>query len=233
MTSFSVINLIMSRKFDLILDEKPSFSELSGEVARRGFHAFPALLMPVIILGGIYGGVMTPTEAAAVAVIYAVPVGFLIYKGLRWENFFSAGKEAATAVGAIMMMILFSMILSQMFVYESIPQQLVQGIFSITENKVLLLIMINIMLFPGRHGRQRCHGDHPDCPATFAAHECDRRQPGAVCRNHGRQYCYGRCDATLCLDPVSGRAYRQREGDQGHPTSHETHLCLAMCPWSS
>ena len=46
-----------------------------------------------------------------------------------------------------MMMILFSMILSQMFVYESIPQQLVQGIFAITENKVLLLIMINILLF--------------------------------------------------------------------------------------
>ena len=147
MTSFSVINIVMSRKFDLVLDDKPSFSELSGEVARRGFHAFPALLMPVIILGGIYGGVMTPTEAAAVAVIYAVPVGFLIYKGLRWSNFLSAGKEAATAVGAIMMMILFSMILSQMFVYESIPQQLVQGIFAITENKVLLLIMINIMLF--------------------------------------------------------------------------------------
>lgn len=147
MTSFSVINIYMSRKFDLVLDDKPSFSELSGEVARRGFHAFPALLMPVIILGGIYGGVMTPTEAAAVAVIYAVPVGFLIYKGLKWESFIFAGKEAATAVGAIMMMVLFSMILSQMFVYESIPQQLVQGIFSITENKVLLLILINIMLF--------------------------------------------------------------------------------------
>src|SRR5210317_171564 len=147
MTSFSVINLFMARKFNLILDDKPSFSELSGEVARRGFHAFPALLMPVIILGGIYGGVMTPTEAAAVAVIYAVPVGFLIYKGLKWQNFLSASKEAATAVGAIMMMILFSMILSQMFVYESIPQQLVQGIFAITENKVLLLILINILLF--------------------------------------------------------------------------------------
>jgi len=147
MVSFSVINLVMARKFNLVLDDKPSFSELSGEVARRGIHAFPALLMPVIILGGIYGGVMTPTEAAAVAVIYAVPVGFLIYKGLKLENFLSAGKEAATAVGAIMMMILFSMILSQMFVYESIPQQLVQGIFSITEDKVLLLIMINILLF--------------------------------------------------------------------------------------
>lgn len=117
MVAFSGMNLVMSRKFNLVLDDKPSFSDLSGEVARRGFHAFPALLMPVIILGGIYGGVMTPTEAAAVAVIYAVPVGFLIYKGLRWENFLSAGREAATAVGAIKMMILFSMILSQMFVY--------------------------------------------------------------------------------------------------------------------
>lgn len=147
MFNFSVVNLWMSRKFNLILDDKPSFSELSSEVAKRGFHAFPALLMPVIILGGIYGGIMTPTEAAAVAVIYAVPVGFLIYKGLRWENFISAGSEAATAVGAIMLMILFSMILSQMFVLEGIPQQIVASIFEITDNKVILLIMINVMLF--------------------------------------------------------------------------------------
>jgi TRAP-type C4-dicarboxylate transport system permease large subunit len=90
---------------------------------------------------------MTPTEAAAISVIYAIPVGFFIYKGLRWENFLSAGKEAATAVGAIMVMILFSMILGQMYVYESIPQQLVSAIFGITENKVILLILINILLF--------------------------------------------------------------------------------------
>ncbi|AQS47221.1 C4-dicarboxylate ABC transporter permease [Thioclava sp. JM3] len=147
MFNFSVVNIFMSRKFPLILDDKPSFSELSGEVARRGIHAFPALLMPVIILGGIYGGVMTPTEAAAVSVIYAIPVGFLIYKGLRWSNFLEAGKEAATAVGAIMMMILFSMILSQMFVLESVPQQLVQAIFEITQDKTILLILINILLF--------------------------------------------------------------------------------------
>lgn len=147
MLAFSVVNLIMSRRFNLILDDKPTFSDLSSEVVKRGVHAFPALLMPVIILGGIYGGVMTPTEAAAVAVIYAIPVGFLIYKGLKLRNFVMASKEAATAVGAIMMMILFSMILSQMFVYESIPQKLVQGIFAITDNKIVLLVMINILLF--------------------------------------------------------------------------------------
>jgi TRAP-type C4-dicarboxylate transport system permease large subunit len=82
-----------------------------------------------------------------VAVIYALPVGFLIYKGLTWKNLFESGKEAGTAVGAIMVMILFSMILSQMFVMESVPQQLVEAIFAITENKIVLLIMINIMLF--------------------------------------------------------------------------------------
>ncbi|MEQ8291227.1 MAG: TRAP transporter large permease [Roseovarius sp.] len=147
MVSFSLINLWMSRKFNLVLDEKPHFKAFSGEIMRRGAHAFPALLMPVIILGGIYGGVMTPTEAAAVAVIYAVPVGFFIYRGLRWNNMLSAGKEAGTAVGTIMVMILFSMILGQMFIYEGIPQQLVSSIFDITENKVVLLILINILLF--------------------------------------------------------------------------------------
>ncbi|QGZ33743.1 TRAP transporter large permease [Stappia indica] len=147
MFNFSVVNLWMSRKFNLVLDEKPALGDLAGEVARRGVHAFPAMLMPVIILGGIYGGIVTPTEAAALAVIYAVPVGFLVYKGLKLDNFLLAGKEAATAVGAIMLMILFSMIVGQMFVYEGVPQQLVQTIFGITENKILLLIMINVLLF--------------------------------------------------------------------------------------
>lgn len=146
MVNFSIVNLIMARRFPLVLDDRPSLPDLTREVTKRGIHAFPALLMPVIILGGIYGGVMTPTESAAVALIYAVPVGFLVYRGLRWSNFLRAGKEAATAVGAIMLMILFSMILSQMFVMEGIPQKLVGSIFGITEDPVILLILIIVLL---------------------------------------------------------------------------------------
>ncbi|WP_343563547.1 TRAP transporter large permease [Kiloniella sp. b19] len=147
MTNFSAVNLWLARRFPLVLEERPKGRAFVREASSRGFRATPALLMPVIILGGIYGGVMTPTEAAAVAVIYAIPVGFLIYRGLDIKTFLFAGKEASTSVGAIMLMILFSMILSQMFVLESIPQQLVEAIFSITDNKVVLLIMINILLF--------------------------------------------------------------------------------------
>ncbi len=147
MVNFSIANLWMARKFPLVLDERPKLGEFAGTVSKRGLVAFPALLMPVIILGGIYGGIMTPTEAAAAAAIYAIPVGFLIYRGLTFRSFFAAGKEAATAVGAIMLMILFSMILSQMFVMEGVPQQLVSAIFQITENKILLLILVNLLLF--------------------------------------------------------------------------------------
>jgi tripartite ATP-independent transporter DctM subunit len=147
MFNFSVVNLILARKFPLVLDAKPTGTEFIADATSRAIKAGPALFMPVIILGGIYGGIMTPTEAAALAVIYAIPVGFLIYRGLTWASFFECGKEAATAVGAIMFMILFSMILSQMFVYESVPQELVSAIFEITQNKVVLLILINLMLF--------------------------------------------------------------------------------------
>ncbi|WP_136679981.1 TRAP transporter large permease [Neptunomonas sp. XY-337] len=147
MFNFAVVNMIMSRKFPLILDEKVSFSETMKQAGNNTVVALPALLMPVIILGGIYGGVMTPTEAAAVAVIYALPVGFWIYKGLTFKAFLEAGKESATAVGAILIMVLFSLMLSQLFVMEDIPQALVESIFEVTQDKTLLLILITLFLF--------------------------------------------------------------------------------------
>jgi len=144
---FSVVNLVMARKFPLKLDPPATTAEIIKDGVTCTNRAIPALIMPLIILGGIYGGIMTPTEAAAVAVIYAIPVGFLVYKGLTWETFLRAAKSSATAVGAIMVMIIFSLMLSQIFVMEDVPQALVEGIFTITENKVLLLILINFLLF--------------------------------------------------------------------------------------
>ena len=144
---FSVVNLVMARRFPLVLDPPLTPKEAVKEGVTCTTRAIPALVMPLIILGGIYGGIMTPTEAAAVAVIYALPVGFLIYKGLTLETFLVAAKNSATAVGAIMVMIIFSLMLSQIFVMEDVPQALVEGVFTITQNKVLLLILINFLLF--------------------------------------------------------------------------------------
>lgn len=145
--NFSIVNLVVSRKFPLVLDEPLPIDKLMREAGKQTVNAAPALLMPIIILGGIYGGIMTPTEAAAVAVIYALPIGFMIYRGLTFKTLLESGKESATAVGSILIMILFSLMLSQVYVLEAIPQALVDTIFSITENKVVLLILINLFLF--------------------------------------------------------------------------------------
>ena len=145
--TFSVTNLVMARKFPLVLDPPRPVSETIREGVANTSRAIPALIFPVIILGGIYGGIMTPTEAAAVAALYAIPVGFLIYRGLTVTNFLKAAANSATAVGSIMVMIVFSLMLSQLFVMEDVPQAMVSVIFEITTNKVVLLILINLLLF--------------------------------------------------------------------------------------
>ena len=77
-----IVNFVLLRNVrNLRLAERPE--RFTRELGVRSWRAFPALLMPAFILGGIYGGVMTPTEAAGVAVIYAIPVGFFIYKGTQ------------------------------------------------------------------------------------------------------------------------------------------------------
>lgn len=144
---FAVINLVWSRKFDLTIEPKLPMKEKLVQIRTRTWMALPALMMPFIILGGIYGGIMTPTEAAAVAVIYSIPVGFFVYKGLNARNFFKIAWSSATSVGAIMVMIFFCLMLSQTFVMMRAPQAIVQLLFGVTQNKIILLILINLLLF--------------------------------------------------------------------------------------
>lgn len=144
--AFSVINIIWSRKFPLVLEPEMSKAELRKERLRRGWKALPALMMPVIILGGIYGGIMTPTEAAAASVVYSIPVGIYIYGGLNRSNYCKVAKDSAVSVGAIMLMIMCSMMLSQTYLMMRIPQAIVSSVFGITQSKIVLLILVNLLL---------------------------------------------------------------------------------------
>ena len=143
---FSVINIVWSRKFPLVLEPEMSGAELRKERLRRGWKALPALMMPVLILGGLYGGVMTPTEAAAAAVVYSIPVGIFVYGGLNRKNYCKVAMESAVSVGSIMLMIMCSMMLSQTYLMLQIPQAIVKTVFGITQDKTVLLILINILL---------------------------------------------------------------------------------------
>ena len=145
--TLSTINMIWARKFDLVLEPPMPASEKFRQVINRSWGALPAILMPVIILGGIYGGVFTPTEAAGVAAFYAIPIGFLVYKTMDRKSFYEMTVESSTSIGAIMTMIVFCLMLSQTYVMLQVPQAIIDLFFGLTQNRTLMLIIINLFLF--------------------------------------------------------------------------------------
>ncbi len=144
---FSLINLFLVRNNPNIeVQEKENFVDTAKKLGRKTWVATPALLMPVIILGSIYGGIMTPTEAAAVSVIYSIPVGFLIYKQLKVKSFIEILIESATTTGVIMVMLFAVMILSRVYIMENLPQKILVALSSISDSKIVLLFMLNIFM---------------------------------------------------------------------------------------
>ncbi|MFH2114407.1 MAG: TRAP transporter large permease [Spirochaetota bacterium] len=145
---FSVINMLAIRRFpDIKLEAVLAPSERRKRNRSRIIMAIPGLLLPVVILGGIYGGIFTPTEAAAVAAVLTVPIGVWIYKELKRDVIIRLVNETAVSIGSIMTMILFTLMLSQTYVLLRVPQALVEILFGITTNRIILLVLINLFLF--------------------------------------------------------------------------------------
>lgn len=119
---------------------------LIKEFGKKFYIAIPALLMPVIVLGGIYSGIMTPTEAAAIAVLYAIPVGLFIYKGLNARIIFESIVNSANNTGIIMVMLFSIMMLSRLYIMEDLPGAIMNFFESISSNKHIILIMVNFFL---------------------------------------------------------------------------------------
>ena len=123
MTIYCLMNFREARGFEgLQVEDKVGPIKRIFKIGRATKSAFWALLMPGIILGGIYGGIFTPTEAAAVALMYTIPVGFVIYKGLNPKTMHSAIVEGARNTGAIMMMLFFLFIMSRAMVQGKHPE---------------------------------------------------------------------------------------------------------------
>lgn len=114
--------------------------------AKLWVSSIPALMMPVIILGGIYGGIFTASEAAAVAVCVCIIIGLLVYRNLNFKSFMGALRESSSSIGSIMLMIFFCLLLSQCFVLLKLPEQLIAMFMSFTDSKIVVLLCINVFL---------------------------------------------------------------------------------------
>ena len=117
------------------------------ERGRASLKAFFPLMTPVIILGGILGGVFTPTEAAAVAVGYAIFIGLFVMKSLRLGDLPDVLARAATTSAVVLLLVGAAMAFKTVVSLSHAPETLAAFVLSISDNPLILLFLINLLLF--------------------------------------------------------------------------------------
>ncbi|OZV13913.1 C4-dicarboxylate ABC transporter permease [Tissierella sp. P1] len=108
--------------------------------------AFWALLSPVIILGGIYSGYFTPTEAAAISCVYTWFIGTFVYKEIGKQELFDCLKDTVVIAGATSFMIGLSMSFAFLLTMEQVPGTIAKALLDFSNNKIVILLLINIFL---------------------------------------------------------------------------------------
>jgi tripartite ATP-independent transporter DctM subunit len=103
-----------------------------------------ALIMPVIILGAIFGGIVTATEGAGLAVVAALVIGGLIYRDLDFPHFMRAAVDGAVQTAVVMLLIATSALLGIFLTEAQVPQRLAAGILDFTQNKYAVLAILNV-----------------------------------------------------------------------------------------
>lgn len=138
---FSAIIAFLSHKRGYPISEKATISQ-----AWRAFvRAIPALMVIVIIIGGILGGIFTPTEAAGVAAVYAIVIAFIM-GGLTWKRLAKNLLDTAVLSGAVLLIMSTSTLFAWLVTLEKLPELIAGTLFTISSNKYFILAVINIVL---------------------------------------------------------------------------------------
>ena len=139
---FCIVSIIYAKKYNIAKSEKPSISEILTAL-KNGIWA---LLAPVLILGGIYGGIFTPTEASIVGSFYSLFIGIYIYKDLTWKTVPKILLSSLKTTTVIMYIIIVAYGFAWLIASEQIPSQISSVLFSLTNNPIILLLLINLLL---------------------------------------------------------------------------------------
>jgi len=140
------LNWLMSRNFPLVMPPKLGFQEQTKTAATALYRGIPVLLLPVLILGAVYGGITTPTEAAAVGVVYIFVVAGLFYRSFTLRELGRTIYSAGATSGVIIIMLFFILITSRILIVETIPQQMADWVTETMASPVLVLLMINVIM---------------------------------------------------------------------------------------
>jgi TRAP-type transport system large permease protein len=135
------LNTYMSHKMDIALEEPVPLREIPAVT----FRALPALMMPVILLGGIYGGATTPTEAAAIAAAYAFIVAAFFYRALSFANIRNVLHESAKSSASVGLIIGSALIFNYIVASENIPAQVEQMMKGVDISAITFLLLLNLL----------------------------------------------------------------------------------------
>ena len=126
---------------------KASVPEPWSERIKKFGKAFWALLIVVVVIGGIYGGIFTPTEAAAASAIYALIISLFVYKDIKFKDLWDICLESAITTAMIFFIIANAVVFAYLLTSENIPQTIADSILAANIGKIGFLIIVNILLF--------------------------------------------------------------------------------------
>jgi tripartite ATP-independent transporter DctM subunit len=138
-----VMVYLVALRRDYPVDPRSTLSE----IAARFRTSLPALLTPLVIIGGIFSGYFSPTEAAAVTVLYAIVIDLVFYRELTWRRLWDAVYETTVTSASIATIVAGVSLLSFIFAREQAPQQVARIFLSVADSPLMFLIMVNLMIF--------------------------------------------------------------------------------------
>jgi len=126
---------------------KATTPEPWSERVKKFGKAFWALLIVVVVIGGIYGGIFTPTEAAAASAIYALIISLFVYKDIKFKDLWDICLESAITTAMIFFIIANAVVFAYLLTSENIPQTIADSILAANIGKIGFLIIVNVLLF--------------------------------------------------------------------------------------
>ena len=140
--AFMVMNAVIARRRNYPVEAPVALRE----IPRATINAFPALLLPVILLMGIYGGVMTPTEGAAAAAAYALLAASLIYRAMTWRQLYDVLLSSAKATTSVGMLIAGALVFNYVVTIENVPASVASFVAGFHLSKIGFLLLVNAIL---------------------------------------------------------------------------------------
>lgn len=141
---YMAIGRFLLRKETAVIEATKEFS--SATMAETFRKSFWALLVPIIILGGIYSGIFTPTEAGAVAVLYAAVVGLFVYGDIGLRDLPGILAQSALTSGTILILVIMATAFGRLVTLAQIPADLANWLTHLSDNPILILLLINLLL---------------------------------------------------------------------------------------